>query len=73
MSTATQGLIRSYAIADLNDMESVSKINWPLNQSKKHKATDEGIDTDPVSAPEDFEPPATPPKQKHNHPKGSKN
>jgi len=53
-------------------MESVPKINRPLNQSKKRKATDD-IETDPVSGPEDFESPATPPKRKRGRPKGSKN
>ena len=73
MSTATQGLTCTYAIADLNGMKSVSNINQPLNQSKKRKATDEGNETNPVSAPEDSEPPATPPNWKCGHPKGSKN
>ena len=73
MSTATRCLTRSYAIADLNDMESVSTVNQPSDRLKKRKATDEGIETDPVSVPEDFEPPATPPKRKRGRPKGSKN
>jgi len=73
MSTATRCLTRSYAIADLNDMESVSTVNQPSDRSKKRKATDEGIETDPVSAPEDFQPPATPPKRTRGRPKGSKN
>jgi hypothetical protein len=73
MSTALRPLTRSYAIADLNDMQPkpASNVIQALD-SKKRKATDNGDETDHLST-DGPNSPKPAPKRKPGRPRGSKN